>query len=514
MTQLPNHIRAARWRTRCVLLLSALVVLCSSAAWMTHRDGRAALAAEGLQTAPAQLQRMTRYVKAHGQLDAWKSTRLISRCYWDTRIIKLVPEGKLVKKGEIICELDATRPREYAKTRRIRLIRIKSELETAKVQSQLVDIQNRRRARSTAIALSKAANELKEFKHGTEPLNRSRIAGQAKLTKVRMEQAELDRDNAELLLRNGYGTNWGLYSSELDLAAAEQEFQNNYNEAQLHENYQAQRDLFALEGGLDRAQSDYDQTELRNQLSLTQAEFAELSDNRRFAHYTRYLGYALTSIDACTIRAPHDGRVLYANNWHRRSYGRTEIEEGAEVDYRQALIDLPDYSRFVVKAWIHETRINDIATGQPATITVPALDDRQLDGHVSQIGRFPVARDRYRKELKEFSVDIEFDAAPEEIEGLAPRMDAQIQILVEDTGDILQIPFEAIVHDDEGTEVIVSNGLELETRDVELGRTDEENVEVLAGLEEGEIVVIDPTDELHERVRALRVETANTLAGE
>lgn len=484
-----------------IWLASAIVLVACSSAWISSHDSTDVIADEGLRTVAVVRGPMTRTVTARGQLDAWRSTRLISKCYWDTTILKLVPEGTLVRKGDIICELDASRPTEYAKTRRIRLIGIKAELTNAQIQEKMVQLGNRRRTRAAGRRLADAKNALAEFTHGTDPLTRSKLAMQTKLAEARMAQVEFDRDGCELMYRKGISTKWELDSRELDLLAAEQDWTTNYSQAQLHDQYQSDRDLFQLQGELAEAEATHDATALRNELSLTQAEFARLSDERRFAHYTRYLGYALDSIEACTIRAPHAGRVLYAGDWQRRSYRRGSIEEGAEVDYRQAIIDLPDYARFVVKVWAHETAMRDLAVGQPTTVTVPALDNLQLAGRVSKVSRFSTVRNRYQPGNRELEVEIDFEEDEEMLADLAPRMDAAAEIVVEDAEDVLQVPVECIVHGDDGqSQVIVSDGLELRVRNVQLGRTDESHIEVLDGLVVGEQLIVDPPFELQDRL--------------
>lgn len=460
----------------------------------------AAVLLDGIQTAPVSRGRITTKVKGHGQLDAFKSTRLISRCYWDTRIISLVPEGTLVKKGDVVCELDATRPSDYAISRRLRLMKIKAELDQSALDRRIVELTNKRRSGIALRRLTDAEFAFDEYAEGNEPATRDRLERQLKLSIARREQAEFNRETAQALYRQGVATQSELNSAEIKLSEAEQNWRDVTGEQALHEQYTARRETFSLKGALDDAEAEFDAVKIRNSLSLTQAEFAKLSDSRRFSHYTRYLGYALTSIEACTIRAPHDGRVLYANDWHRRSYGRADIEEGAEVDYRQAIIDLPDYSHFVVKAWVTESEISKLQIGQAAWAVIPALGNRELWGEVVEIGRFPTVRDRYRSTTPEYSVTIDFDSAANDLEKLSPRMDAKVEIVVNDVDDVLQIPVDAVSQMGDGPSVIVSNGEQLESRSVDLGVTDDETIEVLAGLDEGEELVVDPPFELVEKV--------------
>ena len=455
---------------------------------------------DGIQTAPVARGRITTKVKGHGQLDALKSTRLISRCYWDARIIKLVPEGTLVKKGDIICELDSSGPQEYAVSRRLRLMKIKAELDQSALDRKLVELKNKRRTSVARRSLTDARFAFDEYAKGNEPATRDRLEGQLRVADSLREQARLNFNTAEELYQQGVATKGEVDSTAIKLSEAEQNWLDISGEQSLHEQYTARRELFSLQGALDDAELEFDAVAVRNSLSLTQADFAKLSDSRRFSHYTRYLGYALTSIDACTIRAPHDGRVLYANDWHRRSYGRADIEEGAEVDYRQAIIDLPDYSHFVVKAWVTESEISKLERGQAAWAVVPALANRELWGQVIEIGRFPTVRDRYRSTTPEYSVTIDFDSMLNNLEGLSPRMDAKVEIVVSDVDDVLQVPVESIMQMGDGPSVIVSNGEGLESRAVNLGITNDETIEILSGVEEGEELVLDPPYELVEQV--------------
>jgi HlyD family secretion protein len=489
----------------------ALALVFMSLAWVSKSDSTA-FALNGLETTPAVVGPIRAYVSGRGQLDAWKSTQLISKCYWDTRIIKLVPEGTLVKKGDVICELDATEPREYAKTRQIRLIGIKAELATAELQSQMVRIDNRRRTITAARLLEDAKLALDEYRDGNEPMTRADLDRKVKLAKDRREQAVFEKNTLEEMYLRGAATGFEVDQQNLESFTAEREWQEANSQATIHDRYQAGRTLFSLKGALSEAEAGVDATALRNALSLTQAEFAKLSDDRRFAHYTRYLGYALKSIEGCTIRAPHDGRVLYANSWRKRSYGRAEIEEGAEVDFRQAIINLPDYSRFVVKAWTDAAQINKLAIGQPVSAVVPALGERELKGTVAEIGRFPTVLDKYRNPGPKYAVTIDFDDEENNLDGLSPRMDADVEILVMDQDDVLQVPIETVFWSDDGARVVVSDGMTLSRRKVELGISNDTNVEVVDGLDEGEALVLDPPYELLERLEREESQRRDALA--
>ena len=61
-------------------------------------------------------------------------------------------------------------------------------------------------------------------------------------------------------------------------------------------------------------------------------------------------------LDNCTIRAPHDGFVIYANNPDRQLF----IEPGLPVRERQQLFYLPDLNDMEVVAMLHESIVNQV----------------------------------------------------------------------------------------------------------------------------------------------------------
>lgn len=82
----------------------------------------------------------------------------------------------------------------------------------------------------------------------------------------------------------------------------------------------------------------------------------------RLDHYEKLL-------NSCTIRAPHDGYVVYANNRRRDP----EVYEGAPVRERMKLFTLPDQSKMQVEVMLHETVINRVSAGMETRISIEAL---------------------------------------------------------------------------------------------------------------------------------------------
>ena len=79
--------------------------------------------------------------------------------------------------------------------------------------------------------------------------------------------------------------------------------------------------------------------------------------DRRLARNLDRLAKLEKQVELCTIRAPHDGFVIYANDERRESV----IEEGMSVRQKQDLFYLPDLTDMEVVAYLHESMVNEIA---------------------------------------------------------------------------------------------------------------------------------------------------------
>jgi HlyD family secretion protein len=98
-------------------------------------------------------------------------------------------------------------------------------------------------------------------------------------------------------------------------------------------------------------------------------------------------------------------------------------------------------------------------------------------------------QDRYT-DIRYFMGHVRLDAIPE---GLRPGMSAEVEIRTALRQDVLTIPPDALAVESGRDVCYVRNPDGLERREVKLGKSTRDLLEVVAGLEEGEEVVSDPT---------------------
>ena len=198
---------------------------------------------------------------------------------------------------------------------------------------------------------------------------------------------------------------------------------------------------------------------------------------------------AQNSLEDYTITAPFTGEVIEKNldvgdNVSGMSASATGGTAYAAVIY--------DRSQLTFEMEINERDISKIEVGQTVEITADALDGESFTGVVDKINITGTTANGNTT----YPVTVLVENAPEE---LYPGMNVSATILVEHVGNVLALPVEAV---DRGDTVLVAlpgcldengaivNLAATEERQLTLGRNDDNYIEVLSGLEEGETVLM------------------------
>jgi HlyD family secretion protein len=198
---------------------------------------------------------------------------------------------------------------------------------------------------------------------------------------------------------------------------------------------------------------------------------------------------------ACKIYAPHDGQVVYAPQ--RDSY--EPIAEGVKVRFLQPIVTIPDRSKMKVTVRVHETQRRLLELGLPCVVRTDADPNRSLSGKVASISQFPVTGRFPNYDLREYEVVVHLDEGQDD---LTPGLTAKVDLIAASKDDALQVPFDAVTEVDDCYLVFVREGEHVAPREVTLGERSEDHVEILSGLDEGQVVVLDPRNRCEEAIVA------------
>ncbi len=145
--------------------------------------------------------------------------------------------------------------------------------------------------------------------------------------------------------------------------------------------------------------------------------------------------------------APYDGIVT---NLPVRE-GETMVV-GIQNAEGSTLMTIADMSVVTAEVKIDETDIVNVKTGQTADITVDALPDKVLHGHVTEVGDQALLRSTGvstsqstsgTEEAKDFKVIVTLDGG-QEVEALRPGLSSTAKITTADKKGVLSVPIQAL----------------------------------------------------------------------
>jgi len=238
-----------------------------------------------------------------------------------------------------------------------------------------------------------------------------------------------------------------------------------YNLEQLQKRLNASHDRIRIaESQLEAAGSQLEAARLQLGAAELQIEAAEQS-----------VAQAHKQLDEATITAPFTGMVV-----------TVDVDSGDFVSGATPIVHLIEPAGMELTAGVDEIDIPDVQLGQSAIISVDALPALQLEGMVSYICPVPTTQ----AGVILYDVTIDFEVA--EGSSLRVGMSATADIIISERSNVLLVPDRAIEQDSSGNPMVkvMVNG-QIQNRPVVVGVSDGYQTEVVEGLTEGEVVVIE-----------------------
>lgn len=185
------------------------------------------------------------------------------------------------------------------------------------------------------------------------------------------------------------------------------------------------------------------------------------------------------TLENYTITAPIDGTIV--NKYYKA---------GENAENGRTLCTILDLSSLTVTLSVDELDIRSVAVGQIAMVTSDAINNHVFEGVITEVSIVGSASGG----VTTYPVTVRID----DTEGLLPGMNVDVSITVQESADTLTVPTEAV---QTGSRVLVktadgSTGTGApegyEYVKVEIGVSDEDYVEITAGLSEGDEIAYVP----------------------
>ncbi len=365
-------------------------------------------------------------------------------------ILSVIPEGSIVKKGDLLVELDSSTLRENVTKQKIAVLASKSTL-----------------AESQA-ALETAKLVLEEYLEGKYEEELKTI----KVAKFTADEAVKTKENDikfyKRLLERDYVTKSKVKTDLIDLEKAKLDSQIADLRLKVLENYTKKKN------------------EIQYRADIAKADAKVESDKQSLKLDEDRLTHLESQLANCRILAPQDGQVIY----YMTRWGGEEdlIKEGKKVYERQILLRLPDISQMQVKGLVNEANIRLVKVGQTATIRLEAFPNQVFNGIVRDVNDYPEPSHWMGGSMsKEYMTTILILDPPV---GIKPGLTAEAKITVNEIDDALILPVQSVFEHGKKTYAVTFDNGEWGKAEVKTGPTNDQEVVILEGLGAGDVVVL------------------------
>jgi HlyD family secretion protein len=365
-------------------------------------------------------------------------------------LLSVIPEGSAVKRGDVLAVLDSADYEEMLRVQRISVERATADTLQAELQLDIAKL------------------AVREFEHGTLRETCDDFEGRILLARSELERTTDRVAWCHRMQAKGYLPAVAVSAEEFKQAQLDLGLAQQVSAFDVFKRYTAPKTAKILKG------------------AVTAAETTLAYQRMRFARQRDRLALLEEQVKNCTIRAPHDGFVIYANNSDRQIF----IEPGVPVRQRQQLFFLPDLTDMEVVTLLHESIVDEVAPDMRARVNVEGIDHRGIDGHVTSVA--PMSSFNWRSDVTYYEGKVKLEDVPQ---GLKPGMTAEVELAMPRRDNVLAVPAEAIWTENGREVCFIVRDEGLERREIKVGQVTRELAEVTAGVEEGEQVALNPVRE-------------------
>jgi HlyD family secretion protein len=464
----------------------------------------------GLATFVAKRGPLTISVLESGTISPQEQITLRDEVEGRSSIVRLVPDGSKVKKGDLLVELDASTLNDHIIDQDIAVQRAEAAYIAARESLAVTENQAKSDIDKAKLTLKFARQDLDQYVKGIYPKDVNEQTAKIRLAEENLKRAEDVNDWSKKLFEEKYLSESEYLADKLSVQRQKLDRDVAISDLDLLENFTYQRQIEQLTSDVNQADMALERTERKASADVAQAkadlQAKELEFNRQKDKMKKYED----QLSKTKIYAPQDGMVVYATSaggGRRGPFDRRDpMDIGVEVSERQDLISLPTADLMKASVDVHETSLEKVRIGLPAIITVDAVPGKKFLGRVERIAPLPDARMQWANpDLKIYPTDIYLE---ESDSSLRAGMSCKAEIIIAQYKDTVYIPVQAVLRvAGQPTVYAFNKDGSYTERKVETGLDDNNMIRIISGLDEGEVVLMTPP------LKAATVEPGSKISG-
>jgi HlyD family secretion protein len=433
---------------------------------------------------------LTITVGDRGELESIDAVTVQNELQGGGKLVSIVDEGKPVKKGDIVAKLDTDAFVKLQNDQDVKWQTADGKVKTTK--SALSQAKNKAESEiakaELALTLAKIELEAYDDPNGEYKKELDDLKGKLELTKKGLKEAEDDLAFTRGMVKDGFSPLEQLRPKELTVQQRQFEVTSAIAGITVLEKFTRKKKITELAAKAKEAERELERTKETQKSAIESAEAELKAAENNATVEKRELERIKEQIDRCTIKAPSDGIVVYASS---RYWGEeSRIRPGGQLYYRQEIFSLPDLSKMKVKLRIHESVIKKVQVGLDATMQLESMPNRLLHGKVIKIATIAQSDGWRGAGVKQYETEVSITDLPSDA-GLKPGMTAEVKILVAVIPNAVSAPITAITEFSGKKVAYVVTGNTVTRREVMVGESNEQHVQILEGLVPGEEIALD-----------------------
>jgi len=255
---------------------------------------------------------------------------------------------------------------------------------------------------------------------------------------------------------------------------------------------EAKRAVEQAEIALKRAQDAKIQNQLRRE-EIVQAEASKVRSRVS-------LDNAKVQLDSTTVVAPRDGVVTmkYIEEGTIIPPGTSTFSQGTSI------VQISDVTTMFVDCAVDEADVSQVQQGQRVRIVLEAFPGQTSEGVVERVNPSATTTNNIT------AVKVRVRVLPGAKVPLLPGLSANCEFITLSKPNVLLAPAQAVMNEDGKSYVRIKTAdpLKPEKREVKVGETGNDGIEILSGVEEGEEIVVAEINLTDMRDRQRRMEEA------
>lgn len=431
-------------------------------------------------------------IVASGELAALNQTEIRCALENPTSIVKLTPEGTRVSAGDVLVELNSESIKTAIEDELLKVETARSDLIAAQNGYEIQVNENEAATRRAQLKLDLAQIEIRKWEQGDLVKKQEDLALAIDQAQRRLVQRQERYEQSQRLFERGFLASDQLKNDEIAYIDAQASLKTAKSNKWVYDTFELEKRRKQLTSDVEEATAELERIKRQNVSRLASKEAARTNRQRQLQIREERLAKLRGQLENATVVAPTDGLVVYGSTAERSRRGwdnEGPLQIGRTVRPNELLIVLPDTSQMIATVRVHEANAGRVHAGQSTVIRVDAIRDDVFTGTVTEIGVLAEAGGWRDPNLREYTVKILLDDAPDAAK-LKPSMRCEAEIIVDHVKDAVAVPAQAVFREGPSSFVYTPAQGKYARTDVKVGRHSVQYAEILGGVAPGEEVLL------------------------